>query len=377
LKCAAFELPIDDGEPFGREDLPALLGYLEEHGVLRHTGGRWHWAADAYPANDVSLRSVTSSNFVVVDTTGGRNEVIAEVDYSWAFTSLHEGAIYLLQSETYHVDRLDWDRRKAFVRLVDSEYYTDAISYSKVKVLQVLREGGEAFRGSGGGPSLLPAYGEVEVVRKAVGYKKIKFYTQENLGYGDILLPEDTFHTQALWFTVPRDAVAALGAPVSDLVDALSGIANVAHAMASFLLMCDGRDLGVVLGDKDQEWFHGRRAAPKSGASTTPPPPIEEFEPTVFLYDHYSGGIGLAEALHPRFPDLLQGSRDRIGACPCRDGCPSCVGPVGEVGPRAKATALRLLDLLLPRLSPMGAPIPAVDEPEPVDPRAVPPVFQP
>ena len=388
LKCAAFELPIEDGEAFGREDLPTLLGYLEEHGVLRHTGGRWHWAADAYPANDVSLRSVTSTNFVVVDTTGGRNEVIAEVDYAWAFTTVHEGAIYMVQSEQYHVDTLDWDRRKAFVRRVESEYYTDAISYSKVKVLQVLRgadDGDGAGPGATAGPAteapacapVLPEYGELEVVRKAVGYKKIKFYTQENLGFGDILLPEDTFHTQGTWFTVPRDLIASLSVPQSDLVDALSGIAHVAHGIASLLLMCDGRDLGVVLGDKSQEWFFRRlRALPASVAGgANPPPPMDQFDPTVFLYDHYSGGIGLAEALHPRFPDLLAGSRDRIRACPCKDGCPSCVGPVQEVGPRAKAIALRVLDLLVPRLSPQGAPTHPVDEPDPVD-RTPPPAFE-
>ncbi|HVG93672.1 MAG TPA: DEAD/DEAH box helicase, partial [Planctomycetota bacterium] len=371
LKCAAFELPIEDGEVFGREDLPALLGYLEEHGVLRHTGGRWHWSADAYPANDVSLRSVTSSNFVVVDTTNDRNEVIAEVDYAWAFTTIHEGAIYMVQSEQYHVDRLDWERRKSFVRRVESEYYTDAISYSKVKVLQVLRDAPE-------GPALLPEFGEVEVVRKAVGYKKIKFYTQENLGFGDILLPEDTFHTQAAWFTVPRDVLASLAVPQSDLIDALAGVANVAHAIASLLLMCDGRDLGVVLGDKSQEWFFRRlRALPaRLAAAEQAPPPMDSFDPTIFLYDHYSGGIGLAEALHPLFPDLLLGCRDRIAACPCRDGCPSCVGPVQEVGGRAKSIARDLLDLLVARSTPQGAPLHPVEEPEPV--RDVPPhVFEP
>ena len=361
VKCAAFELPIDDGEVFGREDLPTLLAYLEESGVLRHTGGRWHWAADSYPANDVSLRSVTSSNFVVVDTTGGRNEVIAEVDYAWAFTSIHEGAIYLLQSEQYHVDQLDWDRRKAFVRKVESEYYTDAISYSKVKVLDVLREGNADA-------AVRPEYGEVEVVRKAVGYKKIKFFTQENLGFGDILLPEDTIHTQATWFTVPRDVISILGAAPTDLVDALAGVANVAHAIASLLLMCDGRDMGVAVGDKSQDWFLRRMRAmptPAAAAADNAPPPIDAFDPTIFLYDHYSGGIGLAEALHPRFPDLLQGARDRIGACPCTEGCPSCVGPVREVGPRAKSTALALLDLLIPRLVPEGAPLTPFEEPDP------------
>ncbi len=379
LKCAAFELPLADGEAFGREDLPVLLGYLEEHGVLRHTGGRWHWAADAYPANDVSLRSVTSTNFVVVDTTGGRNEVIAEVDYAWAFTSIHEGAIYMMQSEQYHVDRLDWDRRKAFVRKVESEYYTDAISYSKVKVLEVLR-------GAMGETILEPEYGEVEVVRKAVGYKKIKFYTQENLGFGDILLPEDTVHTQATWFTVPRDVIAATGARQTDLVDALAGMANVAHGIAAFLLMCDGRDLGVALGDKSQEWFHRRmRAVPPGspGAAAVSaalgdasPPPLDAFDPTIFLYDHYSGGIGLAEALHPMFLDLLKGSRDRIAACPCRDGCPSCVGPVKEVGPRAKAIALDLLDRMIDRARPIGAPLSPVEEPDPV-PHPTPDAFEP
>jgi DEAD/DEAH box helicase domain-containing protein len=346
LKCAAFELPIEDGEAFGTkavsEDLPELLGYLEEHGVLRHTGGRWHWSADVYPANDISLRSVTSTNFVVVDTTNDRNEVIAEVDYSWAFTTLYEGAIYMLQSEQYHVDRLDWDRRKAFVRRVESEYFTDALSYAKVKILHVLRPAAE----DAGVPS---EYGEVQVVRKAVGYKKIKFYTMENLGWGDITLPEDTYHTQSAWFTVPPDVIETLAVPQSQLIDALHGVANLCHGLASLLLMCDGRDLGVVIGDRSREWFSrpggfgDRDPAPAS-------PPQDRFEPTIFLYDQYSGGIGLAEALHPRFEELLRGARERLAACACGGGCPACVGPDREVGARAKSTASRLLDLLVERL---------------------------
>jgi DEAD/DEAH box helicase domain-containing protein len=319
----------------------------------------------------VSLRSASSTNFVVVDTTDARNEVIGEVDYAWAFTSIHEGAIFLVQSEQYHVDRLDWDRRKAYVRRVESEYYTDAISSSKVKVLQTLDEAPPP-------PVVGCEYGEVEVVRKAVGYKKIKFYTHENLGYGDILLPEDTVHTQALWFTVPRDVAAALAVGPTDLVDALAGVGNVAHAIASFLLMCDGRDLGVALGDRSQEWFFRRtRALPsRFSDAEAAPPPIESFEPTVFLYDQYSGGIGLSEALRPLFPDLLQGARDRIAQCPCRDGCPSCVGPVLEVGERAKGIARRLLDLLVPRLSASGAPLHVLEQPEPVR-RAAPEPFAP
>lgn len=349
LKCASFELPVEDDEAFAHgpggqgtpdgELQPALLTYLEEHGVLRHTGGRWHWCKDAYPANDLSLRSVTSTNFVVVDTTGSRNQVIAEVDYSWAFTTLYEGAIYMVQSEQFHVDKLDWDRRKAFVRRVDSEYYTDAQSYAKVKVLQVLR---------GKDDAVLPEYGEVEVIRKAIGYKKIKFYTQENLGWGDILLPEDIYHTQSTWLTLTPDIVRALDVGTSDLVDALHGLANLLHGLAAFLLMCDGRDLGVVIGDRTREWFKSPR---RPGQAPVPPP--DDFEPTIFLYDQYSGGIGLAEALHPRVDELLVAAAERLASCACPAGCPSCVGPEQEVGPRAKGIASHMVTLLREHLGPL------------------------
>ena len=142
--------------------------------------------------------------------------------------------------------------------------------------------------------------------------------------------------------------------------------------------MCDERYLGVAVGDKSQEWFLRRLRAMPAGAAAAPenePPAIDAFDPTIFLYDHYSGGIGLAEALHPQFPDLLQASRDRIGACPCAEGCPSCVGPVREVGPRAKSTALTLLGLLIPRLVPEGAPLTPFEEPDPVSDRP-PDVFE-
>jgi DEAD/DEAH box helicase domain-containing protein len=116
--------------------------------------------------------------------------------------------------------------------------------------------------------------------------------------------------------------------------------------------MCDGRDLGAVIGDRSRDWFlnpviPGRPSRP--GEQPAPPPP-DVFEPTIFLYDHYSGGIGLAEALQPRFAELLAGARGRLASCPCAHGCPSCVGPEKEVGRSAKATGLRLLDLLISRL---------------------------
>ena len=135
LKCAAFELPLADGEKFGPHDIGELCRFLEETGFLHHAGGAWHWTSQSYPADAVSLRAVTSDNFVVVDITG-EPEVIAEVAFPAALTSLHEKAIYLHEARQYHVERFDYEERKAYVRQVECDYFTDAIDYTQVKVLR-------------------------------------------------------------------------------------------------------------------------------------------------------------------------------------------------------------------------------------------------
>ncbi|HOJ14914.1 MAG TPA: helicase-related protein, partial [Deltaproteobacteria bacterium] len=196
VKSAAFELPFEDGERFGREDLVEILSYLEEKGVLHRVEGRWHWSAESYPADEVSLRTVNPENVVVVDTTEtGNHRVIAEVDWDSAFTTVHDEAIYMVESRQYHVDKLDLDRKKAYVHEVDVDYYTDAMTYTNVRVLD---EFGTMTR-----ERVIVEHGEVQVVRKVVGYKKIKFYTGENVGYGDVNLPQKEMHTTSYWFTIP------------------------------------------------------------------------------------------------------------------------------------------------------------------------------
>ncbi len=151
VRCAAFELPFQDGERFGSEPLAEMLGYLESQGVLHHEGQRWHWMADSYPANSVSLRSVADGNFVVVDVTGGKQDIIAEVDYSSAALTLYEGAIYLIQASPWQVEKLDWEGRKAFVTRTQADYYTDAIDYTKLKILDCFEETrGSGANGAGG-----------------------------------------------------------------------------------------------------------------------------------------------------------------------------------------------------------------------------------
>ncbi|MBZ0252861.1 MAG: hypothetical protein K8I02_05925, partial [Candidatus Methylomirabilis sp.] len=142
VKCAAFELPFEEGERFGEtlsaEDVAEVLDYLAEKRVLHKSGGRWHWMAESYPASEVSLRSASPENFVVVDRYAkGGPRIIAEVDWFGAPMTVHPEAIYLCEGVQWHVEELDWERRKAFVKQIDADYYTDAMTYTGVSVLEV------------------------------------------------------------------------------------------------------------------------------------------------------------------------------------------------------------------------------------------------
>ena len=167
IRCAAFELPFRSGESFGKEDLAEMLAYLEEQGLLHREGEQWHWVTDSYPANSVSLRSVAEGNFVVIDTTGGAKQVIAEVDYSSAPMTIYPGAIYMIQSAPYQVEKLDWKGRKAFVTRTRADYYTDAIDYTRLKILERFEEDPQAQHAV--------AQGEVHLVRRIAGFKKIRY----------------------------------------------------------------------------------------------------------------------------------------------------------------------------------------------------------
>src|SRR5712691_9401201 len=240
LKCAAFELPVRDGEKFGPHDTGALCGFLQEAGFLHHSAGAWHWTSQTYPADATSLRSVSSDNFVVVDITSEPN-VIAEVSFPTALTTLHEKAIYLHEARQYHVERFDYDERKAYVRRVNCDYYTDAIDYTQVKTLQ---EFDSAEIQSGARKN----HGEVRVNRQIVGFKKIKFYTLENVGAGNLAMPEQEMHTTAFWLHFPAaflDRFTDLSA--TDKHDGIMGLGQAVRTIATLLLMCDPRDLGVAV----------------------------------------------------------------------------------------------------------------------------------
>ena len=320
VKCGAFELPFTRTEQFGRHDVQEVLGILAEQGLVHRTGGsdeldqpeaegQWNWTSESYPADAVSLRSVSSDNFVIVDTTR-EPRVIGETDFTSGPSTLHEKAIYIVEGMLYQVEKLDFDGRKAFVREIDCDYYTDAITNSRVTIMDTFSE------------PAVPSNGEVHVVSRVVGFKKIKFYTNENVGSGELDLPEQQMHTTSYWLAIPADVMGVLPFAADDRRDGIVGLSFAMKQVAQLLLMCDSHDIGISID-------------------------LEEQSPRIFIYDNYPGGIGFSQPLYRMHDELLDATRRLIAECPCENGCPGCVGPVGNTGPLAKMAALRILDLLL------------------------------
>jgi DEAD/DEAH box helicase domain-containing protein len=347
IRCAAFELPFRDGELFGPQDATPWLQVLAEEGVLHQEGERFEWIADSYPANAVSLRSVADGNFVVVDRTEGRQTIVAEVDFSAASLTLYEGAIHMIQSVPYQVERLDWTGRKAFVTRTNVDYYTDAIDYTKLKVL-------EAFDGSPAGAGSAH-HGEVHVARRVAGYKKIRYYTHENIGYGPVNLPDLELHTTAVWWQLPQRALEQAFDHRQEALDGFLAAAHALHIVATVAVMAEARDLQKAVGSGDGAWFAtpdaNGRAQLRSGFGDGEPSMTGPFVPTLYLYDAFPGGVGLSAPLYERREDLVRLARELVRRCDCRGGCPACVGPVlaaDEQNERSlKSLATRVLDLII------------------------------
>ncbi len=327
IKCAAFELPFASAETFGRPNVQEILGILSEQGLVHRAdeASPWTWTNESYPADAVSLRSVSSDNFVIVDITQ-ESRVIGETDFTSGPGTLHPKAIYIVEGTLYQVERLDVEGRKAFVRAIDCDYYTTAITYTKVTPI-------DTFADDRSAQSVAPrrSHGEVHVVSRVVGFKKIKFYTNENVGSGELDLPEQQMHTTAYWLTIPASVMGVLSYASDDRRDGVVGLGFALKQVAQLLLMCDGHDIGISIDSGEADGGQGAAASPQK----------------IFVYDNYPGGIGFSAPLYELHRELLTSTHKLIAECPCENGCPGCVGPVGNTGPLAKSAALRILDLLL------------------------------
>ncbi|HEY8684036.1 MAG TPA: DEAD/DEAH box helicase [Chloroflexota bacterium] len=311
VKCAAFELPFQDGEEFGVDSTADILAFLGQNEVLHHVDGVWHWMSDSFPAQDVSLRTAASDNVVIIDE-GPPARVVGEIDRVSAPTMVHEEAIYIHEGQQYQVEKLDLEEKKAFVREVDVDYYTDAEQAVNVAVLEVFDQE-EKTR----------SHGELAVTYLPTIYKKIKLQTHENVGWGNIHLPEDTFHTTGYWFCVPTRVAETL--PRHELESGLLGLAYVLGQVAPLFLMCDSHDVAV--------WPEVRSVF--TGA------------PTIYMYDRVPGGIGFSKRLYNVHQQLLGSAGGVVTRCPCEHGCPSCVGPMFVTERNAKLASIRLVSILL------------------------------
>ncbi len=402
LLCAAFELPFREGEAFGGYGpVDDLLQLLEEAGAVHHTRQQFHWLGAGAPASDVSLRT-SGSDTVVIQTVGdGSPEVIGQLDLESVPFLAYEGAVYMHQARTYIVEQLDWEKRLALVSPAEVDYYTRAAVGSTVRRLA---PEAETFAGD-----LLRAYGDVLVVSKASGYRLVKRYSHETLGYGDIDLPEVELDTSGYWLVFGEKLTAQLeeegillrpndygpnwaeqreqalardsyrcrtcgaeGRPGQGLHvhhlrpfrefgyapghnenyrqanrlgnlmtlcpachrraeegqrtrSALGGLAYVLRNLAPIFLMCDPADIEVLAESRN----------PLTRA------------PTVLVYERAPAGVGFSQRLFELHDQLLAAALELVQGCRCRDGCPACVGPPGEIGPDTRQVTARLLSLLL------------------------------
>lgn len=322
LKCAAFELPFTEGDAFGLDPTSTaeLLDFLAQHRVLRKTRNRWHWSAETYPASDISLRTAAPGNVVILDTTDN-GRVIGEVDFFNAPVEVYENAVYLHETRQYTIESLDLDDRKAYARPVEVDYYTDAEMKVDLRVLDRLQEK-ERNRAT-------LCRGELSVTWLPTVYKKIKFGTHENVGWGEIHLPEQTMHTTGFWLEFPEDIAERCGLGREALGEALHALANALRQVAPVHVVCDPSDILAT----------ARLRAPGSE------------KPSLFLYERYPGGVGYSEKLYTHHDRILEAAIALLSGCPCREGCPSCVGPAMETGIRGKSGALLLAGIALEKTS--------------------------
>ncbi len=322
LACASFELPLE-------EEALALFGanaslFMEElrrEGKVAKLGNKWVWRAGGYPPRSVDIRSIREDSYTIVDISQGE-KLLGTEEGIRAFKTIHEGAIYLHQGESYLVHELDIKRKKAYVAPTKADYYTEAMSSTEISVLNIIEVSSLTKN-----PTISKGFANVEVRETVVAYRMKKLYTGEVLRVVPLDLPTVRFQTQALFFLIPPLVENEIKGGY-DFGGALHALEHASIGVLPLFAMCDRMDIGGV---------------------STPFHP-DTVHPTVFIYDGYPGGVGIARRGYERTEELLEFTLKLIKECPCDEGCPACVlSPKcgNNNQPMDKKGAIALLHLLL------------------------------
>ncbi len=298
--------------------------------------------ADAYPAESVTLAGNEPDNVVVLDMDSER--AIGEVDREASITTVHEGAIYQVEGETWRIERFDHANRRAYARRVDSDYFTDAHAEVEVRVLRLERCAmrrraieGESFEDESAPHEDYAIWrGEVHLTTVATLFKKVRFYTRENLGAGEIHLPAEELDTEAFVLTISDRTASEIGLRAGDRAAAWRAVGKLLRRVAPLFVHCSPEDLGLASQIRSP---HFRR-------------------PALFLYDRVMGGVGLSEILFQEHRALLNAAREVLEHCECASGCPACSGPPEESGALGKELARTLLGHLARDPEPVECSVP-------------------
>lgn len=409
LRCAAFELPFQPLDSYGTlspDELAEFLEFLVEQGALHRSGERYFWISDQYPAQNISLRSASANPIIlrVKNTSESETEnslihtgvqIIGQVDRSSALWMVHPQAIYMHEGQTYLVEELDLEQHTAWLRVLDSDYYTAPQQNTTVELIQELVS--EPACGA------LKAYGEIQVTSQVTGYRKVRWYTNETLGQGEVNLPPTDLLTTGYWLALDESTVDHLRQQglwsndpndygtdwrtQRDLARSRDGYrcqvcgmleqdrshdvhhiipfrsfssAKIANQLENLVTLCHSCHHIVETAVHVRSGLAGlayvlNHLAPfflmcdtgDLGVHYDPQSPITEGEPTVIIYDQIPAGIGLSQNLFELHDELMQRARELVAACACADGCPSCVGPASENGLGCKRETLAILQALV------------------------------
>ncbi|MHB1295118.1 MAG: DEAD/DEAH box helicase [Anaerolineae bacterium] len=399
IRCAAYELPFAADERYGGEDVQEILNYLEEVGTLHRTPRSWHWTGDDHPAGEISLRTADPSRVTIVEGEEDDARALGWLDRASAPLFVHEGAVYMHEGQQYLVDSLDWERGVARVRSVSVGYYTEASRNTRIDIERVIREEKREH--------VNLAFGDVRLTTRVTGYRRLRLGSMENLGWGQVNLPEQEADTSASWLTIPQEVAGRLhdegwwvGEHTASRGPSWPAQRDLARRRDGFHCRWCGaeerpgrrHDVHHLRPFRDFGWIPGanethlqandlanlitlcpschRRAEEDVAVQTTlsglgrvlgnlmplylmcDPHDVSVLSdvqarqtglPTLFIYDNVPAGIGLSEAFSSLFDELLRRGAELIRHCACEQGCPACIGPAHGDNPHAKDQVLRLI----------------------------------